>query len=92
MSNKIVNHDRGWQFAAPCPGCGISHVLDRSYISLDLDSDSQLPTFTPEFWEFNQGPLGPATVCRGTITAGVITFFSDCPHELAGQQVEMIGA
>lgn len=63
-----------------CPGCGCLHS-PSSPAGWAWDGDAERPTFTPAMRQGVQ--------CHYTLTAGVLQFFSDCTHELAGQAVPL---
>ncbi len=63
-----------------CPGCGRLH-LPSAAAGWQWNGDSERPTFTPVMRQGLQ--------CHYTLKDGVLRFFSDCAHELAGQTVPL---
>lgn len=72
-----------------CPGCKYSHTFDVDRWT--FDGNMELPTFNPSLlYEGYIGEGRPRDRCHLYLEAGIIKFLSDCSHELAGQEVEMV--
>jgi hypothetical protein len=71
-----------------CPGCkhGHSYIVPRWQFNGDFDK----PTFSPSLLNFITHEDGRReTICHLFVRDGKIEFCSDCPHELAGQTVDL---
>jgi hypothetical protein len=99
MANKLIPFDglvesnpRGFRIF--CPGCKYHHYLPiKKYSNMDeifeWNSNSDKPTFKPELLiKGYAGNMGTPK-CHSRITDGMIEFFIDCTHELAGKTVEL---
>lgn len=91
---RRVGHDFGrppGSIGHWCPACGVMHAFPES----EWNGNSLAPSFTtlaniawggevkPQFKAFGGGR------CHYALRAGVLAFFADCTHELAGQSVPL---
>lgn len=90
----------GWSFY--CPACKRAHIfytdLKHFPLAWTFDGNVDSPTFspslllyTPEVVDSITGEKIPrAATCHLVLTAGVINYCGDCPHELAGKSVALV--
>jgi hypothetical protein len=76
-----------------CPGCKCDHGVwvnphSNGGAKWDWNGSLDKPTFTPSLLVRS----GENTICHSFITDGRIGYLSDCTHELAGQNIEMVDA
>lgn len=87
--NNRLRSVEGHHFAHYCDGCEMMHGVPTSWT---FNGDFASPTVTPSMhitgWQ-REGPIGGQQdgVCHYVMTAGIITYCSDCTHKLAGQVV-----
>ena len=80
-----------------CPGCHHTHIfaIDKPFANgakWGYNGNPDKPTFTPSMnitWPDPDKPGTNIKQCHYNITDGMITFHSDCTHELKGQTVEL---
>lgn len=101
MKVKHVTSDRVKFY---CPGCKMVHQIQigQGYgPRWTFNGDYNVPTFSPSVlctWsepnddpaKFDHPCFDVEKVCHSFVVNGVIQYLSDCTHELAGKNVDMV--
>lgn len=84
---KVINGDGTHnQFLFWCPGCDQPHGVRDHNFNGNVDS----PTFSPSILvTWTEGEAHTQKRCHSHITNGRISFYADCTHSLAGQDVDL---
>lgn len=71
-----------------CPGCKRIHSVSTYKGGWWWDGDTENPTITPAVL-FQHDVYGRVHRCHSIIEKGIIRFYDDCTHSLAGQSVPL---
>lgn len=66
-----------------CVACEEMHPLPDSWV---FDHNLEMPTFSPSF---RHGSVDMGQCCHYTLTAGVLTYHSDCTHAMANAVIAL---
>jgi len=80
---------RGYAFH--CPGCDHAHVYYTSGpVVWSFDGNMETPTFSPSLLNRCPDHTDPKQrLCHLTLASGMLHFYPDCSHDLAGRVVEL---
>lgn len=90
----VTGEGNGYAYYFYCPGCKQLHQFrceSKKGPNWKFSESFEHPTFTPSLLMFTTNPeTGERrTLCHLFLTAGIIEFCGDCPHELAGKIVPL---
>ncbi len=71
-----------------CPGCEEMHRLSEGR-EWTFNGDLESPTCTPSFRHSGYSKHGVERVCHYMLTDGVLNFYGDSTHALAGKAVPL---
>lgn len=87
VTTKLRNYEDG--FFWWCPACEEMHPLPYKQ-GWTWDGNLETPTFTPSFkHDWYWGEERKHLICHYIMTAGKVSYCSDCTHSMAGQTIEM---
>jgi hypothetical protein len=69
-----------------CPACKETHMYNVGFadrVTWQYDGNFEKPTFTPSLRYLT------GTKCHVNVTAGIIFFHGDCPHDMKNQKVPL---
>lgn len=81
MSKLRFSYNAYW---FDCPGCNIPHAFFISHWNV-IDAETNHPSASPSLK--NTG--GEIDCCHLTLLDGILHFYTDCTHYLAGQKVPL---